>query len=65
MLNIYLSNGGFILLKGGDESKAMLFNAIDERIDWVTIEEKTINTNYITWFEEYKPTEQEMGEIEE
>ncbi len=63
MINIYLSSGGFILLTGGEISKQQLINAIDEGLKWVTIEEKTINLEHITWLEDYKPSKEETGEL--
>lgn len=50
-LEIYLNNGGFVILEDTTANREQLFGAIDQKIDWVTIENTTLNVKQITYFE--------------
>lgn len=50
-LEIYLNNGGFVILEDTIANREQLFGAIDQNLKWVTIDNTTININQITYFE--------------
>lgn len=51
ILEIYLNNGGFVVLEDTIANREQLFGAIDQKIDWVTIGNTTLNVKQITYFE--------------
>ena len=59
-IKIFLTSGSSLEVEGSLVNKNLLFGVVDEPTKWITIENKTINTNQITYFEIFK--EETIGE---
>lgn len=59
-IKIFLTSGSALEVEGSLVNKNLLFGAVDEPTKWITIENKTINTSQITYFEIFK--EETIGE---